>query len=233
MNRALITVVVLCLCVVSVVVEETPTRAVAANGEQLDSSEPLGLDVETYAPGNDAVRFKFSTHIAFGPGEQEIVTDLRNHRLLYRDSPADPFKISPIVMRGPHSVVYNPADKLYYANDTDNHRIIAFADLGSETIAAETKRIAGITLKRPHDIVIDPKTGWIYAINPYSGHVFRFSAIGENESAVKAPVAGYARALTFANGKLYAIGSAKGRIVEIADWDAPTFKTYDSLDTTG
>jgi len=147
--------------------------------------------------------------------------------------PGGPFQQSPVSVRGQHSVVYNPADGLYYANDTENHRIIAFADLSSETIAAQTKTIAGVALQRPHDIVLDPASGWIYAINPNSGHVFRFTAIGENESVISVPVEGYARALTFTNGKLYAIGSAKGRIVEIVDWEKPAFKIYDSFDPTG
>ncbi|MFT5131341.1 MAG: DNA-binding beta-propeller fold protein YncE [Rhodothermales bacterium] len=171
--------------------------------------------------------------MAFGPDNQEIVTDLKNSRFVFRDNPGDPFQISPLSVKGPHSVVYNPADQLYYANDTENHRIIAFADLASGSITAQTHRIAGVPLKRPHDIVLDPATGWIYAINPSSGHVFRFTAIGKNESAISVPVQGYARALTLANGKLYAIGSAKGRIVEIEDWDTPTFAIYDSFDPTG
>lgn len=193
----------------------------------------LGLEVTTYASASDSIQFKWPTHIAFGPGHQEIVSDLKNNRFLFRESQDDPFQISPVSVRGQHSVAYNPADKLYYANDTDNHRIISFADLSSETITAETKTIAGVALQRPHDIVLDPATGWIYAINPGSGHVFRFTAIGENESAISVPLEGYARALTFTNGKLYAIGSAKGRIVEIVDWEKPTFKVYDSFDPTG
>ena len=111
--------------------------------------------------------------------------------------------------------------------------MIAFSDLSKPTIQAQTKKIAGINLHRPHDVVLDPSTGSIYAINPGSGHVFRFTAIGENESAIKVPLQGYARALTFTNGKLYAIGSAKGRIVEIVDWKTPTFKIYDSHDPSG
>ena len=199
-----------------------------------DANGPTGLEVTTYAPGSDdPVRFKGSTHIAFGPGSQEIVTDLNNNRFIFREGPDAPFKVSPLSVLGQHSLVYNPADKLYYANDTDNHRIISFADLSSETITAQTKTIANVALKRPHDIVLDPATGWIYAINPNSGHVFRFTAIGENESAISAPLQGYARALTFTNGRLYAIGSAKGRIVEIVDWEKPTFKIYDSFDPAG
>ena len=140
---------------------------------------------------------------------------------------------SPLSVKRHHSVVYNPADNLYYANDTDNHRIIAFSDPSKDTITAETKEICGIKLQRPHDTVIDPATGWIYALNPNSGHIFRFTAIGENESVIKAPTQGYARALTCANGKLYAIGSSKGRIVEVVDWEKPTFKVYDSFDPSG
>ena len=76
------------------------------------------------------------------------------------------------------------------------------------------------------------RQGWIYAINPNSGHVFRFKAIGKNESAISVPLKGYARALTFVNGKLYVIASAKGRIVEIVDWETKKFKIYDSFDPT-
>ncbi len=197
-----------------------------------DPANQLGLEVTTYAPGSDRVKFKTCTHIAFGPGDQEIITDLKNNRFIYRAKPEDPFRISPVSMKGQHSLVYNPADRLYYANDTENNRIVSFASLSSRPLKAQTKSIAGIALQRPHDIVLDPATGWIYAINPNSGHVFRFTAIGMNESAISVPVKGYARALTFANGKLYAIGSAKGRIVEIVDWDTPTFKIYDSFDPT-
>ena len=211
--------------------QDSPTAYVHAS----ESKGPTNLDLEVtnYAPGSDPIRFKGSTHIAFGPGSQEIVTDLNNNRFVFRDSPDAPFQVSPLSVLGQHSVVYNPADKLYYANDTDNHRIISFADLSSDSITAQTKTIAGVTLRRPHDIVLDPATGWIYAINPLSGHVFRFTAIGENESAISVPLQGYARALTLTDGKLYAIGSAKGRIVEIVDWEKPTFKIYDSFDPTG
>ena len=135
-------------------------------------------------------------------------------------------------MRGPHSVIYNPKDKLYYANDTENHRMIAFADLSKPTIRAQTKKIEGVTLRRLHDAVLDPSTGLIYAINPGSGHAFRFTAIGENESDQGAAT-GLCSSPYFYQWKTYAIGSAKGRIVEIVDWDAPSFKIYDSHDPTG
>jgi hypothetical protein len=207
----------------------------ASGQPQKESPEKsgFGLEVIEYAPGESSIRLKTPTHIAFGPNNREIITDLKNNRFVFREGPEESFQVSSVPLRGPHSVVYNPKDKLYYANDTQNHRMIAFADLSKPTIQAQTKKIAGITLHRPHDVVLDPSTGWIYAINPGSGHVFRFTAMGENESAIKVPLQGYARALTFTNGKLYAIGSAKGRIVEIVDWNTPTFKIYDSHDPSG
>jgi len=193
----------------------------------------FGLTVTTYAPAGDPIQLRWPTHIAFGPGQQEIITDLKNNRFVYRANPSAPFQASPISVSGPHSVVYNPADGLYYANDTANHRFISFSDLSSGTLTAQTNSIQGVTLSRPHDILIDPATNWIYGLNPSSGHVFRFTAIGQNESVIQVPTGGYARALTWANGKLYVIGSSKGRIVEVVDWDTQTFNIYDSYDPSG
>lgn len=193
----------------------------------------FGLTVSTYAPEAGGLQLRWPTHIAFGPGTGEVITDLKNNRFVYRDSPDAAWQASPVSVSGQHSLVFNPTDGLYYANDTGNNRVIAFSDLSSGTIAAQTSTIAGVTLDRPHDILRDPATGWIYALNPNSGHVFRFTAIGVNESAVQAPTGGYARAISLVNGKIYVIGSAKGRIVEIVDWDTPTFKIYDSHDPGG
>jgi DNA-binding beta-propeller fold protein YncE len=198
-----------------------------------NSKEGFGLRVSIYHTVNESLTFGGFTHIAFGPGGSEIITACTTHRFLYRNNTKESFLESPLSVKRHHSVVYNPRDNLYYANDTDNHRIIAFSDPSKDTITAETKEICGIKLQRPHDTVIDPATGWIYALNPNSGHIFRFTSIGENESVIKAPTQGYARALTFANGKLYAIGSSKGRIVEVVDWEKPTFKVYDSFDPSG
>ena len=98
-----------------------------AQGDPLKpSSKPLSLDIKVveYAPGKGSVRFKWPTHIAFGPNNREVITDLKNNRFVFREGPEEPFQVSPVPMRGPHSVVYNPKDKLYYANDTENHRMI-------------------------------------------------------------------------------------------------------------
>lgn len=188
------------------------------------------LVAENYISEQDPIEFKWPTHIAFGPGEQEIISDLKNNRIVYRNKKDELFKVSPLALKGLHSVAYNPKDKLYYINDTDNHRIVAVKDLSKAEIYAETKSIAGVQLQRPHDIIVDSESSWIYAINPNSGTVFRFTAIGENESALKVPTHGYSRAISLVKGKLYAIGSSKGRVVEIVDWDKKEFKIYDSFD---
>ena len=182
-------------------------------------------------PTEPEMQLRWPTHVAFGPASREIVTDLRNDRFVYREDSQSAFQVSPIPVDGPHSVAYNAADGLYYANDTDKHRLIAFADPSSDEIAAQTSNIQGIALNRPHDVVIDPATNWIYAINPNSRHVFRFSAIGQDESVLRlsSELGGYSRSLTFADGRLFAIGSAAGRIVEIVDWDAGEVEVYQSF----
>ena len=219
-------------CAIPLIAQESQHNEVLSAQHQLSAKEH-GLILKDYASKKDGIQLGWCTHIAFGPGQQEIISDLKNNRLLYRNSPDESFQVSPLPVKGLHSLAYNPADKLYYVNDTANHRMIAFADLSSATIKAQSKKIAGVSLKRPHDVVIDPASSWIYAINPNSGQIFRFSALGKNESVISVPTKGYARALTFANGKLYVIGSSKGRIVEIVDWESKKFKIYDSFDPTG
>ena len=197
--------------------------------------EQMGLDVSTYAPDERGLQFKWPTHIAFGPGTQEIVSDLRNNRFVYRDSSDDAWQASPVAVSGQHSLVHNPADGLYYANDTANNRIIAFSDLSSGTIAAQTGNIQGVALNRPHDVVIDPATNWIYALNANSRDIFRFSAIGQDESVLNlsSELGGYSRSLTFADGRLFAVGSAAGRIAEIVDWDTGRVNVYQSFGKIG
>ncbi|WDE98952.1 carboxylesterase family protein [Lentisphaera profundi] len=232
MKKILLCVGALSLWAMAAIAENGPLEPQLISSEHLSGPASLGLELRTYASNSDQIKLNGTLHIAFGPKNQEIVTDSHNNRFLYRASADEPFQISPIPVKGQHSLVYNPADKLYYANDTANHRIISFSDLSTSKITAETKNIAGIELKRPHDIVVDPATAWIYTINPNSGQVFRFTAIGENESVLSVPVKGYARALTFAKGKLYVIGSSRGRIVEVVDWDTEKFKIYDSFAPT-
>lgn len=66
-------------------------------------------------------------------------------------------------------------------------------------------------------------------INSSGERVFRFTALGENESSILLPVKGYTRALTFVNGSLYVIGTAKRCILEVVDWDSRAFKIYQTF----
>ncbi|MDB4697409.1 hypothetical protein OAF29_11105, partial [Akkermansiaceae bacterium] len=129
--------------------------------EKSNDQENFGLKVAVYVSSSPATKFQRATHLAFGAKDLEIVSDCFGSRLMYRESSKKPFKVSPLALKKHHSLVYHPADQLYYLNDTDHHRIIAFKSPASNKISAQTKKIAGLALDRPHDVVLDPETGWI------------------------------------------------------------------------
>ena len=72
---------------------------------------------------SSSTKFKGATHLAFGAKDLEVVSDCTSSRLMYRENPKKPFEISPLALKKHHSLVFNPADQLYYLNDTDHHRI--------------------------------------------------------------------------------------------------------------
>jgi hypothetical protein len=186
----------------------------------------LGLRVEQHAPTDDSIQFKTCTHIAFGDGF-EVISDLGNNRFVYRREGESAWQISPVPVKGHHSAVYHPGQGLWYVNDTDNHRMIAFRDLASPDIAAETAALAGIPLDRPHDVVLDPESGWLYAINPNNAVVFRFKALGEEESALDLSAhLTYSRGLTWHEGRLYVVGSAVGKVVEVTDFESGAYTVH-------
>ncbi len=180
---------------------------------------------------------RWPTHIYFGNGK-EIITDLRNNRFLYRDEDTNnTWSISPLSLNGPHSLIYNPNDSLYYANDTNNHRLISFSDLSSSTLTSLSS-MDGVAFNRPHDIIMGGD-GKIYAINCPSNstsytsvHVFRFDSFGVNEDSKSFVTGGYARSLSWIDGKLHIICSKKGRVIKVNDWDTDDTTVYDSYDPT-
>ena len=136
--------------------------AVLAGGEQ---GLPSGVQVTKYAPRRAS--FPGCTQIAFS-GKTEIVTT--GDRLFYRTDSESPFRESPIKgLTDAHSVVFNPRDRLFYATDTGNHRLITFRDPTNRQLQDSVASLSGIKLKRPHDIVLDRSTGWLYSINPPAG----------------------------------------------------------------
>ncbi len=170
----------------------------------------------------------WSTHIYFSP-EAEIVTCNKNSSLLYRKVGFSLFQKSPLYLKGPHSILFNSRDQLYYINDTDNNRVLTFSSLESGTIVKEIKTLAGLSLHRPHDIVQDPGTGWLFTLNPSGPTVLRFSHTGLNERALDlSKELGYSRSLSIVNGKLYVVGSSAGKVVEIEDFETGQYKVYQS-----
>jgi len=120
MKRILLCVGALSLWGMGAIAENGPLEPHVTSSEHPSGLASLGLEVASYAPGSDPIRFRTPTHLAFGPGSQEIVSDLKNNRFVFRDSPEAPFQVSPITLNGQHSVVYNPADKLYYEKGAAN-----------------------------------------------------------------------------------------------------------------
>lgn len=191
---------------------------------------PVEADItlERYDPIGELPPYRWCTQLYFNQGK-EIAVDLKNSRILYRTEGTGKFVASSLPLLRPHSIVYNPIDQLYYIADTDNNRIIAFDSPENPHIESSTSTIAGIELDRPHDMVFDPENEWLYAINPLPVVIFRFKAIGKEESSLDlSDYLGYSRSLTFSKGKLYVIGSSKGKVVEITDFDQAIFNIYQS-----
>jgi len=171
-----------------------------------------------------------TTHIYFTANEV-IITDLSDNTFLYRQFGEDEWQRSVVDVKGPHSIAYQPEQGLYYVNDTENNRMIAFPSLDSPEIAVEKTTMAGVDLHRIHDVIYDEMTGWIYALNPYDPAVFRFKELdGEIEKLDFSDELEYTRAITVVDSTLYLIGSSRGKIIEIVDWDERQYKVYQSYD---
>lgn len=132
----------------SYITSESSSRPFLSFPLQVQSSDPdskefrvqleeYGLTSKMYPTGDpdvsrkklassDVLWFSWPTKIDFGHGGVEIVSEFSNNRFLFRDSAHEPFKISPVPIAGPHSVIYNPKDHLYYAGDSGNNRVITF-----------------------------------------------------------------------------------------------------------
>ena len=190
---------------------------------------PSHIQVTEYAPKIDS--FPGCTHIAFS-GKTEIVT--AGDRLFFRTDSNSPFRESAIKgLKDAHSVVFNPHDRLFYATDTGNHRLITFRDPASSQVQNRLTSLAEIRLKRPHDIVFDQSTGWMYSLNPDNSRVFRFKAAGRTADVLDlSRHLGYSRALTIVNDRLYVIGSSVGAVVEVIDFGKQHYKIHNSFKKT-
>lgn len=202
-----------------------PVGAVVGGAE--DEGLSSRIQIKEYAPKIDS--FPACTHIAFS-GRTEIVT--AGDRLFFRTDSQSPFRESAIKgLKDAHSVVFNPHDRLFYATDTGNHRLITFRDPASSQVQNRLTSLADTRLKRPHDIVFDHSTGWLYSLNPDNSQVFRFKAAGETADVLdlSGPL-GYSRALTIVDGRLYVIGSSVGAVVEVIDFGKQQYRIHNSFE---
>ena len=200
-------------------------NAVVARAEDKDLSSHI--QVTKYAPKINS--FPGCTHIAFS-GKTEIVT--AGNRLFFRTDSRSPFRESAIKrLKDAHAVVFNPHDRLFYATDTGNHRLITFRDPASSQVQNHLTSLADTRLKRPHDIVFDQSTGWLYSLNPDSSNLFRFKTSGMTADVLDlSRHLGYSRALTIVNGRLYVIGSSVGAVVEVIDFGKQQYKIHNSFE---
>ncbi len=182
--------------------------------------------VEEYAP--QAISFPACTHLMVS-GKTEIVTS--GTRLFYRKDPGMPFQESPLKgLQDAHSVAFNRADQLFYVTDTGNHQLRTFRDPAGDEWGSGVHSLAGTQLDRPHDIVVDSKTGWLFALNPNNGRLFRFKSLDEKATELDlSEHLGYSRALTIAKEKVYVIGSSRGVVIEIDDFNKQEYTIHKSF----
>ena len=176
-----------------------------------------------FSPLETTRTYKGCTQIYFHAG-CEFIVEKTTSSILYRSQGEKRFARLGLSLDSPHAIAFNPSDNLYYVADTGNNSIIAFPSPDSPQPVFSTAAIAGHRLIRPHDIVVDNTTGWIYSLNPTSTKVFRFKGIGDQEHFLD--LSGwldYARALSIIQGRLFVVGSSKGIIVEVTDFDRGTF----------
>ncbi|QDU38520.1 hypothetical protein Mal4_28490 [Maioricimonas rarisocia] len=188
-------------------------------------SDPAGLSATRYAPPTGT--FPACTHILFHDGKEIVTT---GPSLYVREGSGGEFRVAPAVqLQGAHSTAFDPLNELYYTTDTDRHRMVAFRSFDAEHIESAAGTLAGGTLKRPHDVVVD-KDGWVYVLNPYETTVFRFREFGRQESSLDlSRHLGYSRALTLVDDKLYVVGSSRGKVVQIDDFDKQQYRLHTSF----
>lgn len=185
------------------------------------------VQVAEYAPINGS--FPGCTQIIFS-GKHEIVTT--GGKLFHRTDSQAPFRESAISgLKDAHAVVFNPRNRLFYATDTGNHRLITFGDPAVPKVHGSMNSLAEIKLQRPHDIVFGESTGWIYSLNPDSAQVFRFRNEGEMAGVLDLSAhLGYSRALTIVDGRLYVVGSSAGAVVEVVDFGKQQYEIHNSFE---
>lgn len=186
------------------------------------------LVVEEYVRSGDGVELVEPTHVGFFLG-LVVVTDHRGDRFLYRPEEGGVWAESPLDLAGPHSVTHSTAMGRYLADDSDHNRLLAFEDL-SDSAAQSATSVAGVPLDNPHDVVFDAVSGHSYALNAVGPTLFRLRDLGVDESSLDlSALAGYSRALSMADDRVFVVASSRGRVIEVLDFDTGLVQVHQSF----
>ncbi len=178
------------------------------------------IKIREFAPASTALVLDLPTHIAFANG-LEIISEVTNDCFSYRTEDGDPEWVeSPVVVNGPHALVFRTDQELFYAVDTENNQVVSFPKI-DEPVMDSTDTIAGVELERPHDIMWNPGTGFLYVLNSTEPVLVRFSAFGVDEGVLDLSLwgEGYSRGLSLVGDRLFVAASKAGLILEIIDFE--------------
>lgn len=158
-------------------------------------------------------------------GDTTLLVDGYGDRIQYRTGTA-PWRTAALGLNNPHTAV-RLANGHWLAVDTDANRIVEFADFEGGPRTVRTA-LAGHVLNRPHDAVVAPD-GYAYVIDG-NRTLFRFRDLAGPVAAWSfAPAElGYARALSWFDGRLHVIHSSRGEVLRIDDYDARRYTRFAS-----
>ena len=96
------------------IVDSTVLDVYDHNDGTIHGATPTTIKVTEFAPAGTSASFTWPTHIGFFNGF-EIISDLRNNRFLYRsEGSTGEWSVSPIDVKGHHSLTYTVVDLILY-----------------------------------------------------------------------------------------------------------------------
>ena len=165
------------------------------------------------------------THVGFF-GQTTTISNAYGNTLHYRVG-TGPWQRANIGLNDPHSIAQLPSGE-WLLNDTDNHRMLQFRNF-EDGPRITRGALGGFPLNRPHDHIVDPTTGDVYLIDG-DRRLFRFRSLDgpiEVWSFSEAEM-GYARSLSWFDGKLHVIHSSRGEVLRIDDYAAHAYTRFQS-----
>jgi hypothetical protein len=202
------------------------TRSVVLAAVSLSSVLPVfaAPPVATADPA-DTGRLCTLTSIRFF-GDTTLLVDGYGDRVQFRKNGIGPWHTAMLGLDNPHTAA-RLAGGDWLVVDTDHHRVIEFKDFdGGERLIRNA--LAGRTLNRPHDVVVGPD-GYAYVIDG-NRNLFRFRDLNSPVEVWPFSPAemGYARALSWFDGKLHIIHSSRGEVLRIDDFATHRYTRFAS-----